>query len=106
MTLSPGEFIRRVLIHVLPKGLHRIRHYGLFASAGKAENLTRMRQLLDRPEPTLDLNGDGDDTTVSQDDDAIARPCPCCGGVMRIIESFEAGATPCHIVVPEGIDSS
>lgn len=106
MTLSPGEFIRRVLIHVLPKGLHRIRHYGLFASAGKAENLTRMRQLLGRPEPTLDMNGDGDDTTVSQDDDAIARPCPCCGGVMRIIESFEAGATPCHIVVPDGIDSS
>jgi hypothetical protein len=106
MTVSPGEFIRRVLIHVLPKGLHRIRHYGLFASAGKAENLTRMRQLLGTPEPALDINGDGDDTTVSQDDDTIAQPCPYCGGVMRIIDIFEAGTTPCHIVVPQGIDSS
>jgi hypothetical protein len=106
ITLSPGEFIRRVLIHVLPKGLHRIRHYGLFASAGKAENLTRMRQMLGTPEPALDINGDGDDATVSQDDDAIAQPCPYCGGVMRIIETFEAGTTPCHTVVPEGIDSS
>ncbi len=106
MTLSPGEFIRRVLIHVLPKGLHRIRHYGLFASAGKAENLTRMRQMLGTPEPALDINGDGDDATVSQDDDVIAQPCPYCGGVMRIIETFEAGTTPCHTVVPDGIDSS
>ncbi len=46
MTLDVGEFIRRFLIHVLPKGFHRIRHYGLFASANRAETIARARQLL------------------------------------------------------------
>ena len=47
MTLDTHEFIRRFLLHVLPKGFHRIRHYGLLASGVKAENLARMRALLD-----------------------------------------------------------
>ena len=46
MTLASGEFIRRFLIHVLPSGFHRIRHYGLFANGGRAENLARARELL------------------------------------------------------------
>src|SRR4051794_13430156 len=46
MTLSPHEFIRRFLIHVLPKGFHRIRHYGLFASAERRHNIAQLRQLL------------------------------------------------------------
>ncbi len=46
MTLATGEFIRRVLIHVLPKGFHRIRHYGLLAGSTKAEMLTKARKLL------------------------------------------------------------
>ena len=46
MTLASDEFIRRFLIHVLPSGFHRIRHYGLFANGGRAENLARARQLL------------------------------------------------------------
>ena len=46
MTLATGEFIRRFLIHVLPKGLHRIRHYGLFANSTPAGNLPKMRQFL------------------------------------------------------------
>ena len=49
MTLETHEFIRRFLIHVLPKGLHRIRHYGLFANGGRAENIARARQLLTVP---------------------------------------------------------
>ena len=49
MTLSTGEFIRRFLIHVLPQGFHRIRHYGLFASATRADNIARARRLLDVP---------------------------------------------------------
>jgi hypothetical protein len=51
MTLAPSEFIRRFLIHVLPSGFHRIRHYGLFANGGRAENLARARELLDLPAP-------------------------------------------------------
>ena len=51
MTLSADEFIRRFLLHVLPAGFHRIRHYGLFANGGRAENLARARQLLGQPPP-------------------------------------------------------
>ena len=46
MTLDAQEFIRRFLIHVLPSGFHRIRHYGLFASAARAKNIVRIRELL------------------------------------------------------------
>ena len=46
MTLATGEFIRRFLIHVLPKGFHRIRHYGLFAKAACADHIARSRELL------------------------------------------------------------
>ena len=50
MTLPPAEFIRRFLLHVLPKGFHRIRHYGLLAGASRKANLARARELLDMPE--------------------------------------------------------
>ena len=46
MTLAPHEFIRRFLMHVLPKGFHRIRHYGLFANGNRAESIARARELL------------------------------------------------------------
>ena len=104
MTLGPSEFIRRVLIHVLPKGMHRIRHYGLFASGAKAQNLARMRELLGVEGSVVGDAEDSDDEAVS--DGATPQPCPCCGGVMRIIEIFEAGSIPRHIAMPEGIDSS
>jgi hypothetical protein len=94
MTLATDEFIRRFLIHVLPHGFHRIRHYGLFASAARADNLARARQLLAAPVPqTL-----SDDAKASVPDEppAPSHPCPCCGGRMIIIETFERGATPRH----------
>ncbi|NKL79361.1 IS91 family transposase [Rhizobium leguminosarum] len=85
MTLDPDEFIRRFLLHVLPKGFHRIRHYGLLASAGCAENIARARMLLATPQPEISRSDDGD--TAAQAD---WRPsCPCCGGRMIIIETFE-----------------
>ncbi len=73
MNLQAHEFIRRFLIHVLPRGFHRIRHYGLFANGGRAENLARARQLLAMPTPAI----------VTDEDDeppALAIPCPRCGG--------------------------
>ena len=51
MTLDAAEFIRRYLLHVLPSGFHRIRHYGLFASAARARNIEKARHLLAAPEP-------------------------------------------------------
>jgi len=104
MTLGTGEFMRRFLMHVLPKGQHRIRHYGLFANGDRANNLAKMRALLDVAEP------EGDDSKIGeadpQDADTLDQPCPRCGGRMRIIEVFEAGCQPRHVVMPEGIDSS
>jgi len=89
MTLAPGEFIRRFLLHVLPKGFHRIRHYGLFASGGRRANLARARELLAVPAP--------DDVAARDENDKghdHRPPCPCCGGHMVIVERFERGHEP------------
>ena len=88
MTLATAEFIRRFLIHVLPQGFHRIRHYGLFASATRADNTARARRLLDVPEAA--------DTNCAETDGPkpSAHPCPCCGGRMVVIETFQRGCSP------------
>jgi hypothetical protein len=92
MTLAADEFIRRFLMHVLPGGFHRIRHYGLFASGTRADNIARARQLLglqkSQAEPADAGQSDGSDTPC------FPQPCPCCGGRMFIIETFERGTTP------------
>jgi hypothetical protein len=89
MTLAHGEFIRRFLIHVLPGGFHRIRHYGLFANGGRADNLGRARQLLGAPPSHSEPSGtDADEPPVS------SISCPCCGGRMIVIEIFERRSTP------------
>ncbi len=80
MTLEPAEFIRRFLLHVLPRGFHRIRHYGLFASAVHKDNIARARQLLAVPQPA---------TQDAANTDPAPEPwrrCPCCGGAMIIVE--------------------
>jgi hypothetical protein len=88
MTLSTGEFIRRFLIHVLPHGFHRIRHYGLLASGTRADNIARARELLAASKP--------EDQPAATAIDHSKSTCPCCGGRMIIIEVFERGATPRH----------
>jgi hypothetical protein len=92
MTLATDEFIRRFLIHILPKGFHRIRHYGLFAKAPCADNIARARELLAVARPEAKPMNDADDTKPP----APSNLCPCCGGGMSIIESFGRGATPRH----------
>ncbi|HEY6257812.1 MAG TPA: IS91 family transposase [Xanthobacteraceae bacterium] len=92
MTLATHEFIRRFLIHVLPDGFHRIRHYGLFASASRADNVVQARRLLAAPAPQT--KSDDAQTTAPDESRALPYPCPCCGGRMIIIETFERGATP------------
>jgi hypothetical protein len=88
MTLSPDELIRGFLIHVLPKGFHRIRHYGLLVGAARRANLARARMLLAFPEP--EPAGDPGPSTR-----AHHRPaCPCCGGQMIIVETFPRGHRP------------
>ena len=101
MTLDADEFIRRFLIHVLPKGLHRIRHYGLFASAVKAENLAKMRDLLGVATPEPEEIGADEDEAVTTES-TLPQPCPRCGHQMRIIETFAAGCQPRHAPNPKG----
>jgi hypothetical protein len=78
MTLSADEFIRRFLLHVLPKGFHRIRHYGLLASAGCKANIARAKELMAASIPEVDPAAhDAVDPHTTTDH----RPlCPCCGG--------------------------
>ncbi len=105
MTLAVDEFIRRFLLHVLPDGFHRIRHYGLFANGGRAENIARARQLLNVPATRNELNHA--DSTSDNEPPTLAHPCPCCGGRMIIIETFERGCTPRHRpTIPIRIDTS
>ena len=94
MTLNPHEFIRRFLIHVLPTGFHRIRHYGLIANGNRANNIARARELLDVPIPQEVPQGVSEPDTQSNEMPASTQPCPCCGGPMVIIETFERGARP------------
>lgn len=86
MTLAADEFIRRFLLHVLPRGFHRIRHYGLLASSSRKVSLALARALLDVAAPP-------DDDTLGEPDD-FRPPCPCCGGRMIVIEMFERWRQP------------
>jgi hypothetical protein len=104
MTLHPHEFIRRFLIHVLPKGFHRIRHYGLFANGNRAANIARLRELL-RVATVVEQP-----VEEATPDDQRQLPCPCprCGGRMIIIETFAAGMQPtsCPAPTPIRVDTS
>ena len=104
MTLDVDEFIRRFLIHVLPDGFHRIRHYGLLANASRAGNIALARQLLGMPATPSSSDRDGVEAGHADDE---WNTCPCCGGRMVIIETFEAGCRPrLWPLPPIGLDSS
>ena len=93
MTLSADEFIRRFLLHVLPKGFHRIRHYGLLASAGCKHNIARASELIAAPLPPTDPPAAQDASAADTPSDH-RPPCPCCGGRMIIVEVFARGGSP------------
>jgi hypothetical protein len=96
MTLSVEEFMRRFLLHVLPRGFHRIRHYGLLANAARLENLARARELLAAaisPLLAVLLLLPAEDAARHQAP-PNARTCPHCGGAMILIETFERGYAP------------
>jgi hypothetical protein len=86
MTLAADAFIRRFLLHVLPKGFHRIRHFGLLASAGRKANVARARDLLAVPSSAQ--------TEAADRAPAWRPPCPCCGGRMITIETIRSAAQP------------
>ena len=100
MTLDAAEFIRRFLLHVLPSGFHRIRHYGLFAGTCRARNIERVRQALAASEGAPQRSRA--EAGREAEDVAPARRCPCCGGRMIIVETFE-GPRPARSPSPSRI---
>jgi hypothetical protein len=103
MTLATDEFIRRFLIHVLPKGFHRIRHYGLLANTNRAANIAHARELLAMPLRLKQPETAETETAKAAEPgepSVLPRPCPCCGGRMIVIETFERGCEPKHRPTP------
>jgi hypothetical protein len=86
MTLGTDEFIRRFLLHLLPRGFHRIRHYGLLSASARKASLARARELLAVAPPP-------DDDPSEEPSDALTA-CPYCGGHMIIIETFARWSQP------------
>ncbi|PRD41047.1 IS91 family transposase, partial [Phyllobacterium phragmitis] len=89
MRLATGEFIRRFLIHVLPDGFHRIRHYGFLASAGRKAAIAKIRTVL-----TTETAKENDPPSAAIVPLTLREPCPACGRPMRIIEIFRRGQKP------------
>jgi hypothetical protein len=87
MTLATDEFIRRFLLHVLPRGFHRIRHYGLLASSSRKSSIARARELL----AVAPLS----DTELVEEPVDLRPPCPCCGGQMIVTMTFQRWCQPC-----------
>jgi hypothetical protein len=100
MNVSADEFLRRFLIHVLPKGLVRIRHFGLFANRRRADSLLRCRSLLGTP------------STPQQPAPSSQSRCPRCSEPMLVVERM----TSCQLLFrrsltvsnshTQGVDSS
>lgn len=89
MRLATGEFIRRFLLHVLPDGFHRIRHYGLLASAGRKVNIAKIRAMVGQSPAIACTEAGAEPVPLT-----LREPCPCCGGPMRVIEIFRPGQKP------------
>nr|WP_292458006.1 IS91 family transposase [Methylibium sp.] len=88
MSLSANEFIRRFLLHALPDGFHRIRHFGFLANGHRAAKLARCRKLLDAPAPIpAEVMTDA---SAGQAEPPIWNRCPCCGGVFIVVSTLSA----------------
>ncbi len=96
MKLAAGEFMRRFLLHVLPDGFHRIRHYGLFANGHRVDKVTLCRKLLD-VSPTRN-NSESGTRGGCPASSFEPPPCPCCGGRMMTIDTFDGPlCRPYHV---------
>jgi hypothetical protein len=92
MRLPTSEFIRRFLTHVLPSGFHRIRHTGFLANGIRRNRIAKIRRLLDAEPKPAQMPDEA--TSSEPDDPPDHRPCPKCGGIMIVIETFLRGQTP------------
>src|SRR6516164_3909344 len=83
---------RRLLMHVLPAGFHRIRYYGFLTCQTRARNIARLRELL--AAPLIPVDAIKALSAKPEEPKTAEHPCPCCGGAMRIIETFLPGQQP------------
>lgn len=93
MALSPDEFIRRFLLHVLTTGFHRIRHYGLLAKGSRAVDLDRLRTLIAAQAGEAVASAKAEQEPI-EPEPTTSTTCPCCGGRLRIVEVFGRGRAP------------
>lgn len=89
MTLDAPEFIRRFLLHTLPDGFHRIRHYGFLANGHRTARLELCRQLIDTPSPAPET-APADDAAATLSFDR----CSCCGGAMSLLQRLPRRTPP------------
>jgi hypothetical protein len=94
MTLAMPEFIRRFLMHVLPKGFHRIRHYGLLANGNRVAMIAKARELLAMAPREKEPAGERIDQPAMPQ--ALPCPCPRCGGRMIVIEILARSWAPAY----------
>lgn len=94
MTLTTNAFIRRFLIHVLPRDQHRIRHYGFYGNGNRAANITRIRQLLGAKTPDPQHIDDTSTDDADKPPRTLVLPCPCCGGQLIIVETIAPSQHP------------
>jgi len=94
MTLPVFEFLRRFLLHVLPDGFHRIRHYGFLASGRRVANIAKIRSLLGVHQAEAEALRAAVADEVAAPVTVEEKPCPCCGGGMRVVETFTRGQKP------------
>src|SRR5260370_1053894 len=104
MRLHPHEFIRRFLLHVLPKGFHRIRHYGLFAPTNRAESIATARALLNVAPPAADPQKQPD--VAPDTPPRLPCPCPRSPARMIVLERFTPGCEPRWRPTPSRFDTS
>jgi len=94
MSLSTNEFIRRFLIHVLPRGQHRIRHYGFYGNSNRTANIARIRQLLGAKTPHKEHDKGNTINDADEPPRVLALPCPCCGGQLIIVDTIAPAQHP------------
>ena len=94
MTLGTSKFIRRILIHVLPKGQHRIRHYGFFGKGKRAANIERIRERLGAKTPNKEHGKDDTLNDPEQPLRVLGLPCTCCGGQLIIVDTIAPAQHP------------
>ena len=92
MSLTVDEFIRRFLLHVLPRGFHRIRYYGFFANALRTDHLIKAQALLNPASQDLEIKEQAFDSGEGQSVSTFI--CPQCSAPMIIIDTFERDQQP------------